>query len=70
MTRAIAIAIHEGVQALDVAGPIDVFAEANHFLAPDAHYKTILVAEHRNPLRTSSGMFLRASRSGCKAKTV
>ncbi|MBP6018036.1 MAG: GlxA family transcriptional regulator [Burkholderiaceae bacterium] len=68
MTRTIAIAIHEGVQALDVAGPIDVFAEANHFLEPDAQYETILVAEHRNPLRTSSGMLLIADRSFAEAE--
>ncbi len=29
----VAIAIRDGVQALDVAGPIDVFAEANMFSA-------------------------------------
>jgi transcriptional regulator GlxA family with amidase domain len=63
MTRTVAIAIHEGVQALDVAGPIDAFAEANRFLEPDAHYETILVAEDRSPLRTSSGMLLIADRS-------
>ena len=32
--RDIALVIHEGVQALDVAGPLDVFAAANDFLAP------------------------------------
>jgi putative intracellular protease/amidase len=30
--HSIAIVIHDGVQALDVAGPLDVFAEANGFL--------------------------------------
>lgn len=68
MTRTIAIAIHEGIQALDVAGPLDVFAEANHFLDFDAQYKTILVAEHRNPLRTSNGMLLIADCSFAEAQ--
>jgi len=63
MTRTIAFAIHEGVQVLDVAGPLDVFAEANNFLKPNARYETILVAEHRNALRASSGMFLMADLS-------
>ena len=27
--QAVAIAIHEGVQALDVVGPLDIFMEAN-----------------------------------------
>lgn len=58
MIRSIAFAIHEGVQALDVAGPLDVFAEANTLLGPDQQYQTTLVAEHRHPLRTSSGMLL------------
>jgi putative intracellular protease/amidase len=30
--QAVAIVIYEGVQALDVAGPMDVFSEANTFL--------------------------------------
>ena len=30
----VAIAIFPGVQALDVAGPVDVFSEANRFIAP------------------------------------
>ena len=31
--HSVAVVIHEGVQALDVAGPLDVFAEANAFIA-------------------------------------
>lgn len=30
--QAVAIVVYEGVQALDVAGPIDVFSEANTFV--------------------------------------
>lgn len=63
MTRTIAIAIHDGVQALDVAGPLDAFAEANTFLRAEARYQITLVAEHRNPLRASSGMLLMADLS-------
>jgi transcriptional regulator GlxA family with amidase domain len=48
--------IFEGVQALDVAGPVDVFAEANQFLDSGDRYETVLVAAARNPLRASNGI--------------
>jgi len=54
----VALVIHPGVQALDVAGPSDVFAEANAFIAEDAHYTTLLVARDRAPLRASNNMQL------------
>ncbi|MGY0611575.1 GlxA family transcriptional regulator [Luteimonas sp. A501] len=54
----IAIAIHEHVQALDVAGPVDVFAEANGHVPAGDHYRTLLVAADRKPLRTSGGMLV------------
>lgn len=47
---------HEGVQALDVAGPVDVFFEANQFVAPSDRYETVLVASSRQPLRASNQM--------------
>jgi transcriptional regulator GlxA family with amidase domain len=56
--RTVAIAVHEGVQALDLAGPLDVFSEANAFLAQEDRYETILVARDRAPLRASNGMQL------------
>ena len=56
----VAITIHEGVQALDVAGPVDVFAEANPFIPPGDGYETVLVAANREPLRASNGMKISA----------
>src|SRR3569833_4041325 len=56
--RAVAIVVYEGVQALDVAGPMDVFSEANAFLSSADRYETVLVAAHRNPLRASNGIRL------------
>ncbi|MBE1529912.1 transcriptional regulator GlxA family with amidase domain [Sphingopyxis sp. OAS728] len=50
----VAIAIHDGVQALDVAGPLDVFAEANMFVPDDTGYETMLVGATRDPVRTSN----------------
>ncbi|WP_334151000.1 GlxA family transcriptional regulator [Hyphomicrobium sp.] len=52
----VAIAIHDGVQALDVAGPIDVFAEANAFVDAEEGYEVTLVGASRNPVRASNGM--------------
>src|SRR5436190_22429220 len=56
--QAVAIVVYEGVQALDVAGPIDVFSEANTFLDSADRYQTVLVAAHRDPLRASNGIRL------------
>jgi transcriptional regulator GlxA family with amidase domain len=56
----VAIAIHEGVQALDVAGPVDVFSEANGFVEAGDGYETVLVAKNRQPLRASNGMTIAA----------
>jgi transcriptional regulator GlxA family with amidase domain len=54
--QAVAIVVYDGVQALDVAGPMDVFSEANTFLDSAERYETALVAPHRNPLRASNGI--------------
>jgi transcriptional regulator GlxA family with amidase domain len=56
----VAIAIFPGVQALDVAGPVDVFSEANGFLAPADRYAVKLIAAESAPLRASNGMTLAA----------
>jgi transcriptional regulator GlxA family with amidase domain len=54
----VALVIHNGVQALDVAGPVDVFAEANAFIPEGDRYQTYLVAGDRSPLRASNNMQL------------
>ncbi len=54
----VAILMLDGVQALDVAGPVDVFAEANAFIGRKDRYETVLVGKTRKPLRASSGMQL------------
>ena len=51
----VAIAIFPGVQALDVAGPVDVFSEANRFVSPDARYEVTLLSADDAPLRASNG---------------
>ncbi|EPE97175.1 GlxA family transcriptional regulator [Rhizobium grahamii] len=56
----VGIAVHEGVQALDVAGPIDVFVEANRYLTADNRYETVVIGPHQRPLRASNNMLLMA----------
>jgi len=52
--RSIAIVIHDGVQALDVAGPADVFAEANGFLPEDQGYDIAMIGAEARPMRSSN----------------
>jgi transcriptional regulator GlxA family with amidase domain len=48
--------VFDGVQALDVAGPLDVFAEANLLLPKKDHYEATLVGERRGSVVCSSGL--------------
>jgi len=54
----VAIVIFDGVQALDVAGPLDVFAEANANLPEHQHYEVSLVGEQAGTVTCSNGMQL------------
>jgi transcriptional regulator GlxA family with amidase domain len=56
----VALLIHDGVQALDVAGPLDVLAEANRFVPAGEGYDLVLLASDPNPVTASNGMPLRA----------
>lgn len=58
----IAILIFPGVQALDVSGPMDVFAEANSFLPPGQHYAIEVLGTQQGLLRCSNGLSLAAHR--------
>ena len=55
----VAIVVFDGVQALDVAGPMDVFAEANNFLPPEQHYRVTLVGMHSGAVRCANGLELK-----------
>ena len=61
--RDVALVVYEGVQALDVAGPLDVFATANRFVDDPDGYNCLIVAKDRNPVRSSNGMLLMADLS-------
>lgn len=54
--RRVALIIHDGVQALDVAGPLDVFAEANALLPAEEAYDCLLLAADTDAVRASNGM--------------
>lgn len=54
----VALIIHAGVQALDVAGPLDVLAEANAALPSDQGYDCWLLARDMGSVRASNGMAL------------
>ena len=54
----VAIVIFDGVQALDVAGPLDVFAEANTILTAQQKYEVTLVGPKAGPVTCSNGMGL------------
>jgi transcriptional regulator GlxA family with amidase domain len=54
----VAIVIFDGVQALDVAGPLDVFAEANTVLSAHQKYEVSLVGERAGAVTCSNGMQL------------
>lgn len=58
--RTVAVAIFPGVQALDVAGPVDVFSEANLFLTADQRYEVTLLSAGSGAVRASNGMALTA----------
>lgn len=56
-SRHIGLLAIEGVQLLDVSGPLDVFAEANRQAGAEA-YRPLVIAVRRGPLRASSGVRL------------
>lgn len=56
----VAILVFPGVQSLDVAGPLDAFAEANSFIPIDAAYRITTVAPVSGVFQASNGMPLGA----------
>jgi len=55
-TTKVAIVVFEDAQALDVAAPMDVFAEANKFLPGQRRYEVALVGMRAGPVRCSNGL--------------
>lgn len=68
--HSIAIVIHDGVQALDVAGPLDVFAEANGFVDEGDGYDISVIGSEPRPMRSSNGLSLTPDLTFDQAGTV
>ncbi|MEB0040449.1 MULTISPECIES: GlxA family transcriptional regulator [unclassified Pseudomonas] len=58
--KSVAIVIFPGVQSLDVAGPLDVFAEANRFVPAASSYRIVTIGTAPFPIMASNGMPLGA----------
>ncbi|WP_233848843.1 GlxA family transcriptional regulator [Paraburkholderia sp. HD33-4] len=54
----VAIVVLDGVQAMDMAGLLDVFSEANRLLSESRHYQVSLVGEHAGWVACSNAMQL------------
>jgi len=54
----LAVVVFDGVQALDVAGPMDVFSEANAFLPASKRYEISIVGVRPDGVTCSNGMTL------------
>lgn len=62
MTMNIALIVFPGVQALDVTGPMDVFAEANAFVPPEKRYQLDVLGLEAGLLTCSNGLTIQAHR--------
>jgi transcriptional regulator GlxA family with amidase domain len=58
--KSVAIVLFPHVQSLDVAGPLDVFAEANGFVAQEDGYQITTIGTAPYPIMASNGMPLGA----------
>lgn len=54
----VTVVVLDGAQALDIAGPLDVFAEANSFLREQDRYEVSLVGSSGGVVSCSNGMQL------------
>lgn len=69
MTLNIALIVFPGVQALDVTGPMDVFAEANGFLPAEQRYALDVVGLEAGLLTCSNGLLIQAHRPFSQARS-
>src|SRR5579863_9102933 len=56
--RTVGIILFDGVQSLDVTGPLEVFAGANSWRGPEPAYQIRTATLDGRPVRTSSGLRL------------
>jgi len=62
--RLIVVLAFEGVQLLDVAGPVQTFASANEMTKHTAPYRIVVVSRRGGPVRTSAGLSLLTEQVG------
>jgi transcriptional regulator GlxA family with amidase domain len=62
MTKRIGILAFDGVNALDLVGPGDVFATANALVEGDQPYEVTFVSVTGRPIRAESGLVMRPSK--------
>ena len=67
MSKTVAIVVFAGVQSLDVTGPMDVFSEANRFLARADHYRLEVIGVEHGVMACSNGLAVNAHRHYCEA---
>ena len=60
--REIGILVFPGVQALDVSGPMDVFAEANRFVNESERYRLTVIGTEHTPMPCSNGLLITAQK--------
>ncbi|WP_076594160.1 GlxA family transcriptional regulator [Herminiimonas arsenitoxidans] len=58
----VAILVFPGVQALDISGPLDVFSEANRFLAHNNRYHLEVIGTAHGLMQCSNGLPIAAHR--------
>ncbi|MBV8623065.1 MAG: DJ-1/PfpI family protein [Herbaspirillum sp.] len=59
--KTVTMVVFEGVQALDISGPLDVFSEANRFLLPQDRYVLQTVSVDNAAVTCSNAMSVNAS---------
>lgn len=57
----VAVVVFDGVQSLDVSGPLDVFAEANRLLPPEAAYELQTISIDGPAVTCTNSMSLTAT---------
>ena len=65
--KTIAMLIFDGVQSLDISGPLDVFAEANALIGTDQQYQMLTIGPRDRNVTASNGMILASSLSYTQA---
>jgi transcriptional regulator GlxA family with amidase domain len=60
-THKIAVFAYDGVELLDVVGPLETFATASSLASGEAPYAVEIIAEEKGMIRSSSGLIIEAT---------